>query len=100
MSFRLKSMSPSILNKFHAAQQLIANFIFIGIKKMEKSSIVHNAKRSIVYHVDLIGIKEWIASNLSNPRMQTKTRRSLIPLWRVKILKSAHIVGFGLKEHL
>ena len=100
MNFRLKSMSQSILNKFHAAQQQIANFIFIGIKKREKSSTVHNAKKSIVYHVDLIGIKEWIANNLSNLRTQTKTRRSLIPLWRGKILKNAHIVGFGLKGHL
>ena len=58
MNFRLKSMSRSILNKFHAAQQQIANFIFIGTKKMEKSSTAHNAKRSIVYHADQIGIKE------------------------------------------
>ena len=57
MSSRLKSMSHNILNKFHAAQQQIVNFIFIGIKKKEKSSTVRNAKRSTVYHVDLTGIK-------------------------------------------
>ena len=58
MSSRLKSMSHNIQNKFHAAQQQIVNFIFIGIKKKEKSSIAHNAKRNIVYHADLTGIKE------------------------------------------
>ena len=100
MSSRLKSMSHNILNKFHVAQQQIVNFISIGIKKKEKSSTVLNAKRNIVYLVDLTGIKEWIANNLSNLRIQTKTRRSLIPLWLDKILKNAHIVDFGLKGHL